>query len=365
MKVPETHIQKKILLIYVVFVVLSFIDAKPCISNSINSESLFIDDSVGVSYMVSGILIEEGVKRRKSDFFGFTIIAYEVVENEEGELFYKVNSDNQKVTTGKKGNFIFKLNSSKRYLIKCVKPGYTSDEVPLPKRNIASGQHISLEMMVRKAEAAILSGYIISEVDNEILKNAQVSLRNTDKGIVRTLITGKDGSYSFEMLEGARYKISVKKEMFFKSSPAEVSYALAEAGILRKNIALKSMGVGKIFRLSGFYFGVNEYTINKKQAVALQEAVEIINKNPEYQFEVACFTDARGDDEYNLDLTKARAQSIVNFLIENYDILPERLMPKGYGETRLLNECANGVYCSTEKHEQNRRIELRILKIAE
>ena len=323
------------------------------------------NDIDSVTYLVSGSLIEEGVKRKKSDFFGFTIVAYEVVEDSTGNLFYKVTSEAQKVSTGKKGDFTFKLSSDKRYLIKCVKPGYSSDEVPLPKRNIAKGQHISLEITVRKAATAIVSGYVLSETDNNILRNAEVTLKSLEKGTYRTSLTENSGTFSFEILDGETYHLFARKDKFAESTPIKLSFEMSENGMLRRNILLKTLGIGKVYRLSGFFFGVNEFTINGQQAEALKEAVEIIRNYPKYQFEVACFSDARGDDEYNLNLTIARARSIVDYLIRKYNIMPDRLVPKGYGETHLLNECANNVFCSTEKHEENRRIELRILKVAE
>jgi len=322
-------------------------------------------DSSAVVYEVSGLLIEEGVKRKKSNFLGFTIIAYEVIEDEEGNLLLKVFSEKQKVTTGNKGIFTFKLNSNKRYLLKCVKPGYLSDEIPLPKRKISSGQHISLEIVIRKAQTAVIAGHVYDSADGSIVKEASVRLINEHTNISRLLITDHTGTYSFEILEEENYKIVVHNDAFFESEPVSIEFKNANNGILKKDFTLKRKGVGKIFRLSGFYFEVNEYEITEKQAEALQEAVEIINSNPDYQFEIACFSDARGDDEYNLNLTKVRAQSIVKYLVEKYDILPERIISEGYGETRLLNECANGVYCTTEKHEENRRIELKIIKIIE
>jgi outer membrane protein OmpA-like peptidoglycan-associated protein len=42
-------------------------------------------------------------------------------------------------------------------------------------------------------------------------------------------------------------------------------------------------------------------------------------------------------------------------------IAKARFTAKGYGETKLVNECANGVECTDEKHEENRRTEFKVL----
>ena len=43
-------------------------------------------------------------------------------------------------------------------------------------------------------------------------------------------------------------------------------------------------------------------------------------------------------------------------------ITQDRLKGEGFGETRLMNQCANGVRCSAKEHEFNRRSEFIILE---
>jgi outer membrane protein OmpA-like peptidoglycan-associated protein len=61
-----------------------------------------------------------------------------------------------------------------------------------------------------------------------------------------------------------------------------------------------------------------------------------------------------------LKLSQKRAESTVKYLIE-HGIDAKRLVPKGYGETKILNQCKNGVKCSEEDHEFNRRVEMKVL----
>jgi len=61
--------------------------------------------------------------------------------------------------------------------------------------------------------------------------------------------------------------------------------------------------------------------------------VETLNNNPNIVIELGSHTDFRSDDKYNLELSQKRAQSVVNYLIEK-GIEPERLVAKGYGETK-------------------------------
>lgn len=78
------------------------------------------------------------------------------------------------------------------------------------------------------------------------------------------------------------------------------------------------------------------------------------------RIEIMSHTDARGDDAYNMSLSQQRANSVVNYLVTK-GISRNRLVAKGYGETRLVNRCSNGVQCSEADHRKNRRTEFRIL----
>jgi cell division protein FtsN len=82
---------------------------------------------------------------------------------------------------------------------------------------------------------------------------------------------------------------------------------------------------------------------------------------PEIEIELASHTDCRASDVYNIDLSQRRAESVVKYLVEN-GISARRMRARGYGETQLKNGCADGVQCSEEEHQRNRRTEVKIIK---
>lgn len=108
---------------------------------------------------------------------------------------------------------------------------------------------------------------------------------------------------------------------------------------------------------------------NLGSAALTNEAKSIIDNNiyemmvgkPEISVEIASHTDARGDDNSNLSLSQRRAESVVNYLVSK-GIKRGRLVAKGFGETKLLNRCANGVECSESEHQKNRRTEFRVIQ---
>lgn len=92
-----------------------------------------------------------------------------------------------------------------------------------------------------------------------------------------------------------------------------------------------------------------------------RDLVSLMKSKPGLRVEIASHTDSRSDDNYNMVLSQQRAQSVVNYLVSK-GISRNRLVARGFGESRLKNNCSNGVECSEEEHRENRRTEFRILR---
>lgn len=86
----------------------------------------------------------------------------------------------------------------------------------------------------------------------------------------------------------------------------------------------------------------------------------LLNSKP-VSIELMSHTDARGNDDFNMSLSQQRANSVVNYLVSK-GISRSRLTAKGYGESRLVNRCSNGVDCSETEHQKNRRTEFRVIQ---
>ena len=86
-----------------------------------------------------------------------------------------------------------------------------------------------------------------------------------------------------------------------------------------------------------------------------------MNQYPSLEIDIRSHTDSRDSDRYNKWLSNRRAQSTIDYLISR-GISPNRLTGRGYGETKLVNHCSNGVKCPDSLHKQNRRSEFIITK---
>lgn len=113
--------------------------------------------------------------------------------------------------------------------------------------------------------------------------------------------------------------------------------------------------------LKPIYYSFDKYNIRPEAAKELDRLVVILDENPDIDIILGSHTDSRGVDIYNFWLSQKRAESAVAYLTA-HGIAKSRLTARGYGETRLVNRCSNGVNCSLKEHQANRRTEFKIKK---
>lgn len=124
--------------------------------------------------------------------------------------------------------------------------------------------------------------------------------------------------------------------------------------------AMKKIKLNDSFKFENIRYDLNKWTIRPDAAKELDNLVQILRDNPEIVVELGAHTDSRASDGYNLNLSQKRAESAVEYIIKKGKISQNRITAKGYGETKLLNKCGEGVFCSELEHAMNRRTEIRI-----
>ena len=130
---------------------------------------------------------------------------------------------------------------------------------------------------------------------------------------------------------------------------------------LAEKAEIEDLAVGERFVLEDVYYDFNKYNIRSDAAFDLDEVVRVMKKYPTLEIELSSHTDSRGSDQYNLLLSQNRARAAVAYIVER-GIDARRLVARGYGETQLTNECGNGVICDEERHQANRRTEIRVTR---
>jgi len=113
--------------------------------------------------------------------------------------------------------------------------------------------------------------------------------------------------------------------------------------------------------VENIYYPYGEFLIDDNGKAVLDKAVDVLKDYPKLMMEISSHTDAQSSSEFNMGLSKKRAQTAVEYIVSK-GIDAKRLKATGYGETRLLNRCGDGVECSDAEHRVNRRTEFKITK---
>ena len=169
------------------------------------------------------------------------------------------------------------------------------------------------------------------------------------------------GEVTFILKKNVAYRVTFRAEgfqLFVVEVPADDHYnAFAKFGFIELQPEVVK---NTIVQIPNIYFDYDKATIRPESFPILEKIVEYLNENPTVRVELSAHTDSRGSDSYNLKLSDRRAKSVVDHLVSK-GINKSRLVGKGYGETKLNNHCANGVQCTEEEHEVNRRVEMKVL----
>lgn len=174
------------------------------------------------------------------------------------------------------------------------------------------------------------------------------------------LLADAGGEFHFALKPGTAYRITAAQENMLSQSTSISTIGLGISTTLRADLQLEPLVLDKPIAVPNIYYDYDQWNIRPDAAAELDKLAKVFLDNPGLTFELGSHTDSRGGDTYNLVLSDARAKSAVDYLVR-LGIPPERLIAKGYGETMLVNHCGNGVKCTEEEHQANRRTEFKVL----
>jgi outer membrane protein OmpA-like peptidoglycan-associated protein/tetratricopeptide (TPR) repeat protein len=129
-----------------------------------------------------------------------------------------------------------------------------------------------------------------------------------------------------------------------------------------QDLLLTRLEVDLFFEVENIYYDLDKWFIREDAQPALDDLVQIMKQYP-ISAELSSHTDSRASHAYNMDLSQKRAEAAVRYIVLQ-GVNPARITARGYGETRLVNRCADGVDCTEEEHQANRRTEFRVTGIS-
>ncbi|MEL1242459.1 OmpA family protein [Flavobacterium flavipallidum] len=206
----------------------------------------------------------------------------------------------------------------------------------------------------------------ITDLDSKLpLPNSKVTLFDKKMNVLKTINADDKGAYSFIVECSKMYTVRAEKEGYgTNEKQVTVPYENGKTHLpieLEKDQCKVTIGddLGKCFGIRNIYFDLDKSNIRTEAALDLEKILDVLNQYPSMKLDIRSHTDSRASFKYNEALSDRRAKSTIAWLIKN-GVSADRLTGKGYGETQLVNKCADGVKCTEEEHQMNRRSEFII-----
>lgn len=283
------------------------------------------------------------------------------IPNADVTLYSDAGEEIAKKDADSSGDYCFEIEREKKFTITGIKKEYTPDTTSFT--SIKKIKNITGVDLLLTVPDILARGMIRNKTRNEPVSEVVVKLIDKSSGeTVFEQTTTDEGTYRFEDLTPERdFELRMEKSGYFTNIVA-VSTIGMRRGEIVNNYEIEELYVGKEFELENIYYDFDKANIRADAALELDKLYKVMKDNPGIKVELGSHTDARGSDSYNMSLSQRRATSAVNYLIEK-GISEDRITAKGYGETQLTNQCGNGVRCTSEQHQANRRTMIKILAV--
>lgn len=215
-----------------------------------------------------------------------------------------------------------------------------------------------------------VAGEVRDNDNQDIIPNAKVVLLDSDNNVLEETASDREGKFSFAVVQcTTAYAIRASKEGFGNGEKTFTTTGEYDA-VAKKTIYLEpekeidvmevGQDLGILLNLNPIYFDLSKSYIRPDASLELIKVITAMRENPTLKVDVRSHTDSRSSDNFNMRLSEARAKSTVEYIIAA-GIDRSRITGRGYGESQLLNRCANGVKCSEAEHQLNRRSEFIIV----
>lgn len=282
------------------------------------------------------------------------------------------------VVTRKDGSYSFDVEPNKSYKLVCTRPSFADGMKFIKIGTDANQKDLTSDFSLKRN----MFGFFCIVTDKKtanLLEGVQITIKDAkSQKVLYVFNTGVDGAFR-QKLDNIRvndvldYEIGLNKKGYW---PKSLKYhkQITKPGelLLHEDLdaSLEAIETGvdiaKFIKINPIYFDLAKSNIRPDAAKELDKLVKFMKENPAMVVEIGSHTDCRGTADKNLKLSDDRAKSSVNYVISK-GVQSNRIYGKGYGESKLLNDCgcegAQKSNCTEEQHQQNRRTEFVIINM--
>lgn len=277
--------------------------------------------------------------------------------------------------TNEEGKLNVKVEQNQNYILFLNQPGYNMKEHFYATGDKTGTQNIKIPLKLK--DCATVTGIVTNQKTGTPIPFADVQISKSCTGENIPIKADGNGKFEICLPQACMATFRAGKNGYIQglinltNPKGNVAPLSADIKLLPFDNTpvsqIESEGVGKLSKgsiiiLENIYYDYNKALIRPGAAIELDALYLLLQQYPSMKIELVAHTDSRGDKKYNQELSEERANSAKNYLVAK-GIDEDRIVAKGKGESELRNKCADGVDCSEEEHQYNRRTEVKVLSL--
>lgn len=199
---------------------------------------------------------------------------------------------------------------------------------------------------------------VVDAADNSSL-DARVRLVGAKDNVVVGLASKGAGTYEFNVTSTTpkEYRLAVERDGYaFQNITLQLDGASEQEKTVNRTVEIRKLAERVTGILRNIYFDFDKATFKTESYTELNMLENMMRSNPGMSVEIAGHTDAIGTKDYNLYLSRKRAEAVKDFLTKK-GIDARRIKAVGYGKSRPLASNDDEL----EGRQLNRRVEFKVL----
>lgn len=215
---------------------------------------------------------------------------------------------------------------------------------------------IELPESARPMPVMLVSGKVIDVEGQNVPATIAYERLSDGKQIGTAHADPKTGEYKIALPMGYEYGFHAESEGYYPVSAHLDLTDLSSFDEVQRDLTLAPLERGSSIRLNNVFFDFDSDVLRDESSPELDRLVKVLKTHSTMIIQIDGHTDDYGQHEYNMNLSRRRANAVVKYLVSQ-GVAAVRLIPRGFGKNRPVatNETEEG-------RQLNRRVEYTILQ---
>ncbi len=207
-----------------------------------------------------------------------------------------------------------------------------------------------------------MKGRVVNLNSKDGIAKSQVRLIDKEGNVLKETYTSENGDFRIEIpwqeevtVQATKARHSVFTASYTEKELENVQQSNLNLGLSFIDDLLTEKEGKPVIKLQNFYFDTGKVDITPTIQNELDKVVDAVQRFPQLKLIIETHTNSKGSKASNQKLSQNRSDAIKSYLLQNGVISTNIMASIGYGEEKLTNNCADGVYCLDFLHKQNDR----------